>query len=51
MTEGGDLAYRVYRKSPEDGTVDLVPHSRVESHLYIEEGQILCESTGKCKNT
>ncbi len=49
MTEGGDLAYRVYRKNAEEGTVDLVPHGRVESNLYIEEGQILCESTGKCK--
>jgi len=48
MTEGGDLTYRVYRKDPEEGIVDLVPHDRVESNFCMEEGQIFCDSIGKC---
>ena len=49
MTEGGDLAYRVYRKDPETGTGEqIIPHSRVESNLYMEEGEIICDTIGKC---
>lgn len=48
MTEGGDIGFRVYYKDPEEGVVDLVPLDRIESHLVIEEGEIICNKTGKC---
>ncbi|XP_046633841.1 SEC14-like protein 2 isoform X2 [Daphnia pulicaria] len=47
MTEGGDIGFRVYYKSDEEGIVDLVPLSRIESHLVTEEGQYICEDPGK----
>jgi hypothetical protein len=48
MTEGGDLAYRVFYKSKEGIIEDLVPLDRVESHLLMEDGVLVCELTGKC---
>jgi hypothetical protein len=48
MTEGGDIGFRVYYKSAEDGTVDLIPTSRVESHLVTEECDFICVKPGKC---
>ena len=51
MSEGGDLAYYVYCKSRNEGTVDLVPLDRVDSHLNMEIGQITCEKAGKCNST
>lgn len=48
MSEGGDIAFHVSRESP-DEVVDLVPHGRIDSHLVIEEGQIVCDCIGKCK--
>ncbi|EFX85396.1 hypothetical protein DAPPUDRAFT_238038 [Daphnia pulex] len=47
MTEGGDIGFKVYYKSAEEGIVDLVPLSRIESHLITEEGQYICEDPGK----
>ena len=49
MTEGGDIGFRVYFKSAEEGPVDLVPLSRIESHLVTEEGELICVNPGKCK--
>jgi hypothetical protein len=49
MTEGGDIGFRVYYKSAEEGTVDLVAFSRIESHLVTEEGELICTKPGKCK--
>ena len=50
MSEGGDLAYRIYYKSSiDEANVDLVPLDRVDSHLRYEEGQVTCENAGKCK--
>lgn len=49
MTEGGDIAYRVYWKSSDGDIFDLVPFDRVDSHLIMEEGHLNCEQTGKCK--
>lgn len=48
MTEGGDIGFRVYYKDSE-GTIDLIPTARLGSHLVMEEGEILCESAGKCE--
>ncbi|XP_046633840.1 SEC14-like protein 2 isoform X1 [Daphnia pulicaria] len=47
MTEGGDIGFRVYYKSDEEGIVDLVPLSRIESHLVMEEGEFICYNPGK----
>jgi len=49
MTEGGDLRYRIFYKSYEGVIEDLVPLDRVESHLVMEDGVIICELPGKCK--
>ena len=49
MTEGGDIGFRVYFKSVDEGTVDLVPLSRIESHLVTEEGELICINPGECK--
>lgn len=48
ISEGGDVGFRVYCKKGDGSVIDLVPHSRVESHLLLEEGQISCDYTGKC---
>lgn len=48
MTEGGDIGFRVCSKNPDGSTVDLIPLSRVESHLVMEEGEIVCVNAGKC---
>lgn len=48
MTEGGDIAFRVYSKDVK-GDGDLVPLCRVDSHLTMEEGQVTCDQPGKCK--
>jgi hypothetical protein len=49
MTEGGDIGFRVYYKSDEEGIVDLVPLSKIESHLVTEEGEFICYNPGKCR--
>lgn len=46
MTEGGDIAFRVFFKG--EAVVDLVPLERVQSDLFMEEGQLVCEHPGKC---
>ena len=48
MSEGGDIGFRVYYKNKEEGTADVVSFSRIESHLFMEEGELICSSTGKC---
>ena len=50
MTEGGDIGFRVYYKDSEGVVEDLVSLSRIESHLVIEEGEIVCNRTGKCNS-
>jgi hypothetical protein len=50
MTEGGDIAFRVFYKHEKTGLVDnLFKSERVDSHLLMEEGVIVCELAGKCK--
>lgn len=50
MTEGGDIGFKVYHV-PENSkdVIELVPISRIESHLVMEEGEIICDYIGKCK--
>ncbi|KAI9561273.1 hypothetical protein GHT06_012229 [Daphnia sinensis] len=45
MTEGGDIGFRVYSKDSK-GHNDLIPPCRVDSHLVMEEGQIICNQPG-----
>ena len=56
MTEGGDIGFRVYHvstasqnSSSKEEIVELVPVSRIESHLVMEEGEIICDYVGKCE--
>ena len=49
MTEGGDIGFRIYYKDSQ-GSIDLIPLARLDSHLVMEEGDILCESAGKCES-
>lgn len=56
MTEGGDIGFRVYHvstaiqnNSSNEEIVELVPVSRIESHLVMEEGEIVCDYVGKCE--
>ncbi|XP_057372737.1 SEC14-like protein 2 [Daphnia carinata] len=45
MTEGGDIGFRVYSKDSK-GRNDLIPPCRVDSHLVMEEGQVICNQPG-----
>ncbi|KAI9561274.1 hypothetical protein GHT06_012230 [Daphnia sinensis] len=45
MTEGGDVGFRIYRKDSKHHE-DLIPSSRVDSHLMMEEGHIKCHQPG-----
>lgn len=47
MSEGGDIGFCVSFKNSET-VVDLLPRDRVDSHLIMEEGQIICDQIGKC---
>ena len=49
MTEGGDIKFRVYYKNSKGIINEFVSLSRVDSHLGMEEGQVMCEEIGKCK--
>lgn len=49
MTEGGDIGFRLYFKDPNGDIVDLIPLSRVDSHLVMEYGEITCDQSGKCE--
>jgi hypothetical protein len=51
MTEGGDIRFRVYTKNSKGNTNELIPLCRVDSHLAMEEGQIICDEPCKCKLT
>lgn len=49
MTEGGDIGFRVYHQADDTSQViELVPVSRIESHLVMEEGEVVCDCVGKC---
>ncbi|KZS17885.1 putative SEC14 protein 2 [Daphnia magna] len=45
MTEGGDVGFRIYKKDSKDHD-NLIPSSRVDSHLIMEEGHIKCHQPG-----
>ncbi|XP_046633901.1 SEC14-like protein 2 [Daphnia pulicaria] len=48
MTEGGDIGFRIYHvNGSKEDIVEVVPVSRIESHLVMEEGEIICDYIGK----
>ncbi|EFX85375.1 hypothetical protein DAPPUDRAFT_314193 [Daphnia pulex] len=48
MTEGGDIGFRIYHVAgSKQDIVEVVPVSRIESHLVMEEGEIICDYIGK----
>jgi len=46
LTEDGDLGFRVFYVNG-DEKVDIIPWSRVDSHLVAEEGRIACIESAK----
>ena len=51
MTEGGDIGFRIrLTNETNQEDVEMVPLSRIESHLVMEEGEITCDVPGKCIN-
>ncbi|XP_059350802.1 SEC14-like protein 2 [Daphnia carinata] len=42
MTEEGDIGFRVYYLENEKDKVDVINNVRVESHMIMEEGEIVC---------
>ena len=54
ISENGDVAYRICRKIKDNInkgaalTELLVPLERVESHMFLEKGQIICDVAGSC---
>ena len=49
MSEGSDIAYRVFHKCPTKGETDLVPLQRVDSHRLMQIYETTCKSLGECK--
>ena len=47
-TDEGDIAFAVYRKKG-DELIDLVPRERVDSHVCVEEGEVICDDAGLCE--
>ncbi len=50
MTEEGDIGFRLYYVKNRGGKkFDVVNMERVESHLVMEEGELLCTRPVLCK--
>jgi hypothetical protein len=49
MTEDGDIGFRLYYVKTQSGEkFDVVKNERVESHLMMEEGEIICSQPVLC---
>ena len=52
ISENGDVAYRICRTIQDNKGAALtelvVPLERVESHMFLEKGQIICDVAGSC---
>ena len=42
MTEEGDIGFSVYYVERNGEKVDLMTNERIQSHLMMEEGELLC---------
>lgn len=49
LSEGGGIAFRIYCKTCSGENIEILPFSRVESHLFMEEGEMICELIGSCR--
>ena len=50
MTEEGDIGFRLYYVENRGGEkFDVVNSERIESHLMMEEGEIICTRPVLCK--
>jgi hypothetical protein len=47
MTEDCDIVFNVYYVENDEERVDLM-NERIQSHLVMEEGQIVCTRTCTC---
>jgi len=48
MTESADIGYRIFYIDDSGRENDVLPFQRVDSHLMMEEGAILCNHQGSC---
>lgn len=49
MTEEGDIGFGVYFSECNDEKIELVPVERVDSHLQMEEGEVVCSKRCTCR--
>ena len=49
MTEEGDIGFSVYYLKNNGEKGYLVTQERIQSHLMMEEGQVICFRNGTCK--
>lgn len=45
MTKDGDIGFGVHLTDKKGDKIQVVPTERVECHLIVEEGEILCCAT------
>ena len=48
MTVEGDIGFHIYRVQAKEKT-DVVPLCRVDSHVFMEDGEIVCTQAATCK--
>lgn len=49
MTEDGDIGFSAYYVERNGEKVDLMSSERIQSHLMMEEGELLCVRPVLCK--
>jgi len=49
MTEEGDIGFSAYYVERNGEKVDLMSNERIQSHLMMEEGELLCIRPVLCK--
>ena len=50
MTEEGDIGFSAYYVERNGEKVDLMTNERIQSHLMMEEGELLCIHPVLCNN-
>ena len=48
LTDGNDIRFGITDETG-SSTVDIVPFSRVDSHVVPEDGTVTCERAGTCE--
>ena len=49
MTEEGDIGFSAYYLERNGDRVDIITNERVQSHLMMEEGDVVCVRPVLCK--